>query len=144
MNLYIDFTTIMRYPRRMFFLIGIWRRIYVHITGDLVADEAILNKIRAAEKKSDDILVAAEKEAEKIVLEAKRNSVTLLEKSETKINEQEDEKISRETSKIQKNKSDEIESAKLNAENLKNRSGKNIEKSEKFLFEKFLSNVGNQ
>jgi len=143
-NLYIDFTTIMRYPRRMFFLIGIWRRIYVHITGDLVADEAILNKIRAAEKKSDDILVAAEKEAEKIVLEAKRNSVTLLEKSETKINEQEDEKISRETSKIQKNKSDEIESAKLNAENLKNRSGKNIEKSEKFLFEKFLSNVGNQ
>ena len=112
-------------------------------TGDLVADEAVLNKIRAAEKKSDDILAAAEKEAEKIVIEAKRNSVKLLEESETKINEQEEGKISNEASKIQKKKSEEIESAKLNAENLKNQSGKNIEKSEMFLFEKFLSTVNN-
>lgn len=140
-NLYIDFTTIMRYPWRIFFLTGIRRRIYVHTKGDLVADEAVLNKIRAAEKKSEDILSAAEKEAEKIVIEAKRDSVKLLEESESKINESEEEKISSETSKIQKKKSEEIGSAKLNAENLRNKSLKNVAKAEKFLFEKFLGTI---
>ncbi len=125
----------------MFFLAGIRRRIYVHTKGDLVADEAVLNKIRAAEKKAEDIIAAGEKEAEKIVIEAKRNSVKLLEESETKINEQEEGKISSETSKIQKKKAEEIDSAKLNAENLRNKSLKNVAKAEKFLFEKFLGAI---
>lgn len=110
-------------------------------SGDFVADEAVLGKIRAAEKKAEDIVTNAQKQAEGLIVEAKRTSLKLIEEAEKKISEEEEKRINNESAKTRQKKAEELEAAKLHADGLKKKSEKNIASAEKFLFEKFLGAI---
>lgn len=106
-----------------------------------MADDTVLAKIRAAEKKADEISAAAKKQAEDIIIDAKRTSVKLLEESELKIKEVQEARIKDESAKIQKKKSELIDDAAKHAGAIRGGAEKNIPKAETYLYKKFLGTL---